>query len=66
MVASVTVQAMDQPNVTALGPIAFEGLRVEVRSPKTGGLIENWFADAIAAPASGQGVRRPSASSEAA
>ena len=37
MVASVTVQAMDQPNVTALGSIGFDGLRVEVRSPKRAG-----------------------------
>jgi len=67
VVASVTVSSLDQPNVTALGPIGFDNLRVEVRSPKTGGLIENWFADAIAAPAPGQaGSRRPAPSSEAA
>ncbi len=49
VVGSVTVGAMDQPQVSALGPIAFEGLTVEVRSLKTGGLVENWAAERVAA-----------------
>ena len=73
VVAAVQVQAMDQPNVTALGPIAFDELRVEVRIIKASGvLVENWTAAGIAAPVPGS--RRPgqtsagsgSASSEAA
>ncbi len=58
VVASITVQAMEQPNVTALGPINFDGLRVEVRVIKASGvLVENWSADGIAAPVAGS--RRP-------
>ena len=70
VIAAVQVQAMDQPNVTALGPIAFDELRVEVRIIKASGvLVENWTAAGIAAPVPGS--RRPgqptgSASSEAA
>ena len=59
VVAAVQVQALDQPDVTALGPIAFDGLRVEVRVIKASGvLVENWSAERIASP---QPVsRRPS------
>ncbi len=71
VVASVTVQSVEQPNVTALGPIGFDGLRVEVRVIKASGvLVENWTADGLAAPVAGS--RRPatpstsSSSSEAA
>ncbi len=71
VVASVTVQSVEQPNVTALGPIGFDGLRVEVRVIKASGvLVENWTADSLAAPVPGS--RRPatvggsSSSSEAA
>ncbi len=64
------VQSVDQPDVTALGPIAFDGLRVEVRVIKASGvLVENWSAERIASPQPGS--RRPGqtsspASSEAA
>ena len=58
VVAAVQVQSVEQPNVTALGPIAFDELRVEVRVIKTSGvLVENWTATAIAAPVAGS--RRP-------
>ena len=65
VVGSVTVGALDQPQVSALGPIAFEGLTVEVRALKTGGLVENWSAEKVAAPlapgqASAQGPARKS------
>ena len=61
VVGSVTLGALDQPQVTALGPIAFDNLRVEVRSLKTGGLVENWSADGIAAPTGPRGGRPGSA-----
>lgn len=63
VIASVTLPAYDQPDVTALGPIGFENLRVEVRVNKnTSGLVEYWSADSIAAPVPGP-ARRPSSSS---
>ncbi|WP_380163782.1 hypothetical protein [Jannaschia sp. R86511] len=63
VIASITVPAYDRPDVTALGPITFEGLKVEVRINKnTGGLVEYWSAETIAAPVPGSG-RRPSATS---
>lgn len=62
VIASVTLPAYDRPDVTALGPIGFENLRVEVRVNKnTGGLVEYWSADSIAAPVPGS-ARRPSSS----
>lgn len=54
VVGSVTIGSVDSPQVVALTPVTFENLRVEVRALKTGGLVENWSADGIAAPA---GVR---------
>jgi hypothetical protein len=60
VVGSVTVGALDQPQVSALGPIAFEGLTVEVRALKTGGLVENWAAEKVADPV---GPGRPAAAS---
>ncbi len=65
VVGSVTVGVLDQPQVTALGPIAFDNLRVEVRALKTGGLVENWAADGIAAPTGPRSGSRPSSGSEA-
>ncbi|WP_380169514.1 hypothetical protein [Jannaschia sp. R86511] len=63
VIASITVPAYDRPDVTALGPITFEGLKVEVRINKnTGGLVEYWSAETISAPVPGSG-RRPSATS---
>ncbi|WP_380169099.1 hypothetical protein [Jannaschia sp. R86511] len=63
VIASVTLPAYDRPYVTALGPVGFENLRVEVRVNKnTGGLVEYWSADSIAAPVPGS-ARRPSSSS---
>ncbi len=63
VIASVTLPAYDRPDVTALGPIGFENLRVEVRVNKnTGGLVEYWSADSVAAPVPGS-ARRPSSSS---
>ena len=49
VVATVTVQAVDQPQVSAMGPIAFDELRVEVRVIRASGvLVENWTAERIA------------------
>jgi hypothetical protein len=63
VVASVTVPAYDRPEVTALGPIAFDNLRVEVRVIKTtGALVEYWSAEGIAAAVPGSS-RRPGSSS---
>ncbi len=45
------MQSVEQPDVTALGPIAFDDLRVEVRVIKASGvLVENWSAERIASP----------------
>ncbi len=61
VVGSVTVGSVDQPQVTALGPVGFDNLRVEVRTLKTGGLVENWSADGLAAPVAPRAAR-PAAS----
>lgn len=64
VVALVTVQATDQPHVTAMGPIGFDALRVEVRVIRaTGVLVENWSAERItgAQPAARRGAGATSA-----
>ncbi len=45
--AKVTVGAEDEPKVAPLTPIAFTGLRVEVRTNKAGGFAEYWSADSL-------------------
>lgn len=67
VIASITLPAYDRPNVSALGPVGFENLRVEVRVNKnTGGLVEYWSADSVAAPVPGSARRPASASSSSA
>jgi hypothetical protein len=62
VVASVTVQGEEQPQVSALGPISFDNLQVEVRVIRsTGALVESWTAERIAGGVPGS--RRSSASS---
>ena len=39
--------AKERPAVPALAPVIFDGLAVDVRTSKSGSLIENWRADAI-------------------
>ncbi|SOD73281.1 hypothetical protein SAMN05892883_2572 [Jatrophihabitans sp. GAS493] len=46
--AKVTVGAIEQPKPALYAPISFEGLTVEVRTNKAGGLSETWTAEAIA------------------
>lgn len=50
--AMVAVGSVDQPKVTPLTQIGFEGLRVEVRVNKAKALVEAWTADALAPAAS--------------
>ena len=44
--AMVAVGSVDEPKVTPLAPVEFEGLRVEVRVNKAKALVEAWAADA--------------------
>jgi hypothetical protein len=46
--AKVTVDAVEEPKPAPLTPVAFEGLRVEVRTNKAGALIESWTAERLA------------------
>lgn len=46
--AKVEVGAKECPAISSLAPVSFEGLAVEVRTSKSGALIESWSADAIA------------------
>ena len=46
--AMVAVGAPEKPTVSPLAPVAFEGLRVEVRLNKVKVLVESWTADALA------------------
>ena len=48
MTAMVAVGSVDEPKVTPLTPVGFEGLRVEVRVNKAKALVESWAADAVA------------------
>jgi hypothetical protein len=45
--AKVTVGQEDEPKVAPLSPIAFNGLRVEVRTNKAGGFAEYWSAEGV-------------------
>jgi len=49
--AMVAVGSVDEPKVTPLTQVGFEGLRVEVRVNKAKALVEAWSADALAAAA---------------
>jgi len=66
VVGMVTIGAIDEPQVTALTPVTFENLRVEVRTLKTGGLVENWSADGVITPAGSRPARSGASGSEAA
>lgn len=48
--AKVTVDSKDEPRPAPLTPIAFEGLRAEVRVNKAGGFTEIWTAGALIEP----------------
>lgn len=48
--AMVTVGSLEQPQVTALSPVQFEGLRVDVRLTKAKQLVEVWTADGVVGP----------------
>ena len=59
VIASVAVQSVDQPQVSALGPVGFDELRVEVRVIRSSGvLVENWTAERVSAaqPAARRGA----------
>lgn len=45
--AGVTVGAVERPNPPAYSAVQFEGLRVDARVNKAGGLSERWSAEAI-------------------
>lgn len=45
--ARVTVDAQEEPKLSPLTPIGFNGLRVDVRVNKAGGLLEVWSADSL-------------------
>lgn len=45
--AKVTVGHEEEPKVAPLAPIGFNGLRVEVRTNKAGGLVEYWSAEGL-------------------
>jgi hypothetical protein len=45
--ARVQVEAEVEPNLRSLGPVAFEGLRVEVRINSAGGFVEYWSAERL-------------------
>lgn len=45
--AKVTVDAQEEPKLSPLTPIGFNGLRVEVRVNKAGGFVEVWSADSL-------------------
>jgi hypothetical protein len=45
--ARVTIEAQEEPKPSPMTPIAFSGLRVEVRVNKAGGWVEYWSADGI-------------------
>lgn len=45
--AKVTVGHEDEPKVAPLSPVGFNGLRVEVRINKAGGLQEFWSAESL-------------------
>lgn len=55
--ARVTIEAENEPKPSPMTPIAFTGLRVEVRVNKAGGWVEYWSADSIV-----EAQRTPSAS----
>ena len=63
VVASVAVQSQEQPQVSAMGPVGFDELRVEVRVIRTTGvLVENWTAERVS-PAQPAARRAGTASS---
>jgi hypothetical protein len=45
--ARVTIEAEEEPKPAPMTPIAFTGLRVEVRVNKAGGWVEYWSAEGI-------------------
>jgi hypothetical protein len=58
--AKVTVDAQEEPKPAPLTPVGFNGLQVEVRVNKAGGLVENWSADTLMEPKSSAAAPRPS------
>lgn len=46
--ARVVVGALEEPKPARLMPITFEGLAVDTRVNKAGGLVESWSAEALA------------------
>jgi hypothetical protein len=58
--AKVTVDAQEEPKPAPLTPVAFNGLQVEVRVNKAGGLVENWSADTLMEPKSSAAAPRSS------
>jgi len=48
--AMVTVDSPEEPKPAPMTPIGFNGLRVEVRVSKAGGLVETWSADSLLEP----------------
>ena len=50
VVARVIVEAKDEPKLAGKTPVAFTGLRVEVRKNKAGGWVEYWTAEQLLEP----------------
>ena len=63
--ARVTIEAEDEPKPSPMTPIAFTGLRVEVRVNKAGGWVEYWSADSIVEPPKAASPSSPSTSKPA-
>ena len=58
--AKVTLDAQEEPKPSPLTPIAFNGLRVDVRVNKAGGFVEVWSADSLLEPPKGSTTTRTS------
>jgi hypothetical protein len=63
--ARVTIEAEDEPKPSPMTPIAFTGLRVEVRVNKAGGWVEYWSADSIVEAPKASSPSSPSTSKPA-
>jgi hypothetical protein len=48
--AKVQVEAPEEPKLRPLGPVGFNGLRVEVRINPSGGFTEYWSAEGLLTP----------------
>lgn len=66
--ARVTIEAEEEPKPSPMTPIAFTGLRVEVRTNRAGGWVEYWSADGLVEPqrASSPSTSKPASSEKAA